>query len=137
MFSSLFCFTAQLPSLFEPRSRSSLLLLHLKPKMSPPSSLDVIHAYRNLYRASLHAVQYSKPNRYTVRNQLRRSFRKEHPLSFNPAKIERTIEFLKLAASERGLEHRVVKSLLHTKWWYYDHLKKGYATTSMDHIALC
>jgi hypothetical protein len=92
--------------------------------MSRPSALDIIHAYRSLYRATLHAVQYSKPNRYTARNQLRRAFRKEDPSSFDSQKISRTVEFLNLAAQECGLEHRILKSLLHTRWWYENGQRK-------------
>jgi hypothetical protein len=85
--------------------------------MSTPSPREIINAYRNLYRGLLHAVQYSKPARYIARDQLRNAFRKEHPSSFNQEKIDRTVEFLGFAAKERGLEHRLVKSLIHTAYW--------------------
>lgn len=74
-------------------------------------------AYRNLYRALLQAVQYSKPARYVGRDKLRHAFREEDPLSFDEAKISRTVEFLQLAARERGLEHRLLKNLLFTAYW--------------------
>jgi hypothetical protein len=85
--------------------------------MSTPRQQEMIYAYRNLYRGLLHAVQYSKPARYIARDQLRDAFRKEHPSSFNQEKIDRTVEFLRFAARETGLEHRVVKNLLHTAYW--------------------
>ncbi|KAH7356843.1 hypothetical protein BKA65DRAFT_393628 [Rhexocercosporidium sp. MPI-PUGE-AT-0058] len=85
--------------------------------MSSQSSSELIHAYRQLYRGLLHAVQYSKPSRYIARDQLRDAFRKGEQASFDQQKVIRTIEFLKYAAQERGLEHRIVKSLLHTKYW--------------------
>lgn len=78
------------------------------------ASLSVVHAYRHLYRGLLHAVQYSAPNRYTARNQLRHAFRKGDPRTFDPARVMRTLKFLEGAARERGLEHRILKSLLHT-----------------------
>ncbi|KAI9049898.1 hypothetical protein LZ554_006046 [Drepanopeziza brunnea f. sp. 'monogermtubi'] len=84
--------------------------------MTTPNPFEIIHAYRHLYRGLLHAVQYSKPARYLARDQLRIAFRKDDPSTFNKAKVHRTIEFLKYAAQERGLEHRIVKSLLHTKY---------------------
>jgi hypothetical protein len=84
--------------------------------MPLPSPLEVVHAYRSLYRASLRAVQYSKPNRYIARDQLRQAFRREDPSTFNQEKIDATVEFLNLAARERGLEHKIVKNLLHTRW---------------------
>ncbi|KAE9375428.1 DUF1763-domain-containing protein [Stipitochalara longipes BDJ] len=85
--------------------------------MSTPSSQEVIHAYRHLYRGLLHAVQFSKPARYVARDQLRKAFRMEHPSTFNQEKIGRTVEFLGFAAKETGLEHRIVRNLLHTAYW--------------------
>ncbi|PMD45042.1 DUF1763-domain-containing protein [Hyaloscypha variabilis F] len=85
--------------------------------MSTPSPQEVTHAYRHLYRGLLRAVQFSKPARYVARDQLRRAFRTEHPSSFNQEKIDRTVEFLGFAAKEAGLEHRIVRNLLHTAYW--------------------
>jgi len=88
----------------------------MKEEMASPTPLEAVHAYRHLYRGLLHAVQYSKPARYVARNQLRDAFRKDHPSTFNKERIERTVEFLSLAAKESGLEHKIVKNLLHTKY---------------------
>jgi hypothetical protein len=85
--------------------------------MSTPTPQRIIHAYRNLYRGLLHAVQYSKPARYVARDQLRKAFRTEEPSSFNQEKIDRTVKFLGFAARETGLEHRIVRNLLHTAYW--------------------
>lgn len=41
----------------------------------------------------------------------------EDPSSFNQEKIDRTVEFLGFAAKEAGLEHRIVRNLLHTAYW--------------------
>ncbi|KAI0432868.1 DUF1763-domain-containing protein [Xylaria sp. FL1042] len=79
----------------------------------------VIHAYRHLYRGLLHAVQFSKPARYTARNQLRRAFR-ERGAKYDHRGIVRTILFLNAATRERGLEHRVLKNLLLIAWHRYD-----------------
>ncbi|KAI0974769.1 DUF1763-domain-containing protein [Xylaria arbuscula] len=83
------------------------------------ADLNVIHAYRHLYRALLHAVQFAKPARYTARNQLRRAFR-EKGAHYDARGIVRTIFFLKAAARERGLEHRVLKNLIMIAWHRYD-----------------
>lgn len=85
--------------------------------MSGPASKEIIHAYRQLYRGLLHAVQFSKPSRYLARDQLRIAFRRGDPASFDQQKIIRTVEFLKYAARERGLEHKIVKNLFLTKYW--------------------
>lgn len=81
----------------------------------PPTS-EIIHAYRSIYRASLRAVQYAKPNRYTARDLLRKSFRKEPATAFNKEALDRTIVFLQNAARETGLEHKLVKNLLRVAW---------------------
>lgn len=87
------------------------------------SSQDIVHAYRHIYRGLLRTVQYSKPARYTARDQLRDAFRKGDPLTYDQKKIDNTIEFLRLATKEAGLEHRIVKNLLHTNWHRRDALK--------------
>lgn len=84
--------------------------------MAVPTSQELTHAYRHLYRNLLNAVQYSKPARYTARDQLRDAFRKDDPSAFNKERIDRTIEFLRLAAQEAGLEHKLVRNLLFTSW---------------------
>lgn len=82
-----------------------------------PSSQDVVRSYRSLYRHSLHAIQYSSPARYTLRTLLRNTYRAGTAADFDPRKIENTLTFLNGAATEKGLEHRILKSLLHTWWW--------------------
>jgi hypothetical protein len=82
------------------------------------SSCDIIHAYRSLYRTALHAVRYSRPARYVIRDRLRRAFRDSEPSDFEPKRIANTILFLEAAAQDRGLEHRVVKNLC--KIWYHE-----------------
>ena len=82
-----------------------------------PSSQEIVRSYRNLFRQALHAVQYSSPARFTIRDVLKTTFRAGHPKDFEPQKIENTLEFLSCAAKERGLEHKILKSLLITWWW--------------------
>ncbi|TGO33496.1 hypothetical protein BHYA_0243g00120 [Botrytis hyacinthi] len=81
-----------------------------------PTQKDYIYAYRGLYRAMLHAVQYAKPARYMGRNMLRDEFRKGNPKTFDQGRIDNTIKFLNLAAKETGLEHKLVKNLLRVKY---------------------
>jgi len=81
-----------------------------------PSTTDVLHAYRHLYRAALHAVQYAKPSRYIARDDLRSAFRKGDPEAFSKDKIDRTVMFLNNAAKETGIEHRLVKNLLRVSY---------------------
>lgn len=84
--------------------------------MSNPTRLELVHSYRHMYRALLRAVQYSKPARYTARDQLRDGYRNRKRHNFDRNKIERTIEFLNGAARETGLEHRILRNLISTRF---------------------
>lgn len=75
------------------------------------SNIEVIHAYRHLYRSFLRAVQYARPNRFIGRDRIRSAFR-EKDVVFDARGIQRTIWFFNGAAKERGLEHTVLKNLL-------------------------
>lgn len=77
---------------------------------------DIIVAYRHLLRASLRAVHYSKPARYTLHYRLRDAFRSSPPTAYDTVKLERTLEFLRGAAERNELEHRVLRVLTHY-WW--------------------
>lgn len=88
------------------------------------SKQEIVHAYRHLYRHGLRAVQYSKPARYTLRDRIRRAFRKGLPTDYDPQKVENTIELLQYATKENGMEHKIVKNLLFI-WWSQDQGGKG------------
>lgn len=74
---------------------------------------EIVTAYRTLYKHILRAVQFSKPNRYTYRDRLREAFRHGDAASFDQVRIDNTVEFLKAAALDSGIEHKVVKNLAH------------------------
>jgi hypothetical protein len=78
----------------------------------------VVTAYRSLYRTALHAVRYSRPARYVIRDRLRRAFRDSPATDFEPDRIANTILFLRAAATDTGLEHRVLKNL--SLVWYWE-----------------
>ncbi|KAK0747532.1 hypothetical protein B0T21DRAFT_277390 [Apiosordaria backusii] len=85
--------------------------------MTPPTTHELLTSYRHLYRAALQAVQYSKPSRYIVRDQLRLAFRDRKNLSeYHPERIRRTIWFFHAASRSRGLEHKVCKTLVRMHW---------------------
>ncbi|GAB0135246.1 hypothetical protein EsDP_00003591 [Epichloe bromicola] len=80
------------------------------------TTVEVVRAYRHLYRNVLRAVQYSSPARYIARDQLRRAFRQGgSQASLNNEGVKRTIWFLEAAAKEKGLEHKVLKNLIRVK----------------------
>ncbi len=118
---------------------------------APPTKLEVIHAYRRLYRGLLHAVSYAKPARFVVRDHLRAAFREPAttkspgpaaadgsgattatraqaqapvPAQWNAEQIKRTIWFCEAAAKERGLEHRILKNLIKVKINQYRDIKR-------------
>ena len=80
-------------------------------------SQEILRSYRDLYRHGLQAVRYSSPARHTLRDYLQHSFRVGTVTDFNARKIENTIQFLKNAGRDNGLEHRILKNLLHVRWW--------------------
>ncbi|KAF4980612.1 hypothetical protein FZEAL_3425 [Fusarium zealandicum] len=75
------------------------------------STTEIVHAYRQMYRNLLRAVQYSIPNRFVARDQLRSAFR-EPGATFDKKSVKRTIWFLEAAAKEKGMEHRILRNLL-------------------------
>ena len=83
-----------------------------------PGNQDIRLAYRQLYKASLQAIQYASPARHTLRKLLNAEFRLNNSNAFDRLKVQNTLVFLEGAANGRGLEHRVVKSLLHA-WWFW------------------
>lgn len=85
-----------------------------------PSSQEILKSYRQLYRHAMYAVQYAAPARYTLRILLENAYRTGNAADFDPKKIANTITFLKGAAKEKGLEHRILKNLLHTWFWDVD-----------------
>ena len=82
-------------------------------RASPP---EIILAYRHTYKALLRAVQYSIPSRHTARDRVRHAFRTSKPEDYDRIKLGRTLELLDNAAKARGIEHRIVKNLMHV--WY-------------------
>ncbi|PSN62195.1 DUF1763-domain-containing protein [Corynespora cassiicola Philippines] len=95
------------------------------------SKTEVLHAYRHLYRHGLRAVQFSIPARYTLRDRLRLVFHKGSPAEYDAQKINNTVDFLRHATAENGLEHKIVKNLLFV-WWYQD---KGGAGKSKNRLS--
>jgi hypothetical protein len=87
-------------------------------------SSDIIHAYRHLLRQSLRAIQFSKPARFTLRDRLRLAFRKGSATAFEPPRIKNTLEFLRYATKENGLEHKILKNLLFV-WWLQEKGGRG------------
>lgn len=84
--------------------------------MSRRFKKQIIYAYRHLYRSALKAVRYSQPASSVVRTQLRSAFRAADAV-YNERAVTRTIWFLKNAAKEAGIEHRILRNLLMVKWW--------------------
>lgn len=86
---------------------------------------EIVKAYRDLYKGTLKAVRYSKPARFTARNIIAEAFRRRPQRDFNPSQIKNTLEFLKRAETFRGYEHRILRGLLHARWWQDHRSEKG------------
>jgi hypothetical protein len=78
---------------------------------------DILWGYRSLYRHGLRAVHYSKPARYVLRDVLRKAFRTGKAEEYDRQKVRNTLEFLNLAAREQAMEHKVLKNILHVRFW--------------------
>lgn len=89
-----------------------------------PSKDALVHAYRNLYRATLRAVKYSAPARFQLRDVLRESFRTSQASNFNPRRVQNTIKFLQNAENYSGFEHHIVKNAAYMQWWKRQKLDK-------------
>ncbi|KAK4180315.1 hypothetical protein QBC36DRAFT_177947 [Triangularia setosa] len=95
--------------------------------MAIPTTQELLTSYRHLYRAALQAVQYSKPSRYVVRDQLRLAFRNPKNLSeYHPERIRRTIWFFHAASQSRGLEHKICKTLVRMHWERARQMRKSW-----------
>lgn len=54
---------------------------------------------------------------------MRTAFRNRDAKDFRPRKINNTEEFLKRAEQDTGMEHRILKNLLHVRYWQH-HAKR-------------
>ncbi|PGH17032.1 hypothetical protein AJ79_01416 [Helicocarpus griseus UAMH5409] len=82
-----------------------------------PRNQALALAYRHLYKAGLQTIRYSSPGRHVLRFILQKSFRRGEPHEFEPQRIVNTLEFLRLASNSTSTEHKIVKTLLHVRYW--------------------
>lgn len=78
------------------------------------SSSEIRQAYRHLYRSLLQVVRYTQPGRSRLRDHLRSSFGRNPASAYSAGRIAVTLEFLGYAERQNGLEHMIVKNLVHT-----------------------
>ena len=81
------------------------------------NSQEIVRSYRHLYRHAMYAVQYAAPARYTLKILLENAYRTGNAAHYDAEKINNTLTFLHGAAKEKGLEHKILKNLLHTWFW--------------------
>jgi hypothetical protein len=81
------------------------------------SKLEILRAYRHLYRGALQAVRHSSPAKYQICNTMRSAFRTGLPDALNQQEVENTVRFLKRAESSAGMEHKILQNLLHVRYW--------------------
>lgn len=88
-----------------------------------PTTTVVSSAYRRLLRTALQAVRFSTPARYQVQSILRDSFRHSPLSTFTPRRIKNTVRFLERARECNGIEHKILRNILHVRYWR-DHREK-------------
>lgn len=100
-------------------AQNGIRLIHGGPGLNsrPKQALSLQSAYRQLLRVCLQAVRFSSPARYQIRNILRDSFRNSPPAAFNPRRIQNTILFLEQAREHNGFEHKILRNILHVRYW--------------------
>ena len=97
------------------------------------SGQEIVRSYRQLYRHGLHAVQYAAPARYTLKILLENAYRTGNAADYDAQKINNTLTFLEGAAKEKGLEHKILKNLLHTWYWEVNHRTRKPYVPSPSH----
>ena len=80
-------------------------------------SEQIVRSYRRLYKASLQVVHFSAPARFVVRDKLRQAYRQGVRSDFDQRSIDRTLEFLAVAGRETGIEHKIIRNILHVGFW--------------------
>lgn len=78
------------------------------------SSTEILHSYRHLYRNLIRGVNDARRARKVAVNQLRLAYRDPKGV-YDKKATNRTIGFLKLAAKENGIEHRILKNLIEVR----------------------
>lgn len=79
--------------------------------------LSIHSAYRQLLKTSLQAVRFSTPARYQIRNIIREAFRDSSSSTFNERQIKNTVAFLEQAREHNGFEHKILRNILHVRYW--------------------
>ncbi|ETS78761.1 hypothetical protein PFICI_08614 [Pestalotiopsis fici W106-1] len=97
------------------------------------ADIQVLHAYRHLYRHGLRAIQFSKPARFVLRDRLRAAFR-EKGAQLDQAGVAKTLQFFEAAQGSRGLEHKVLKNLLFVAFHRYE--GRGMKTTTIENFKI-
>ena len=80
---------------------------------------EIIQAYRHLYRAALLATHRASPAKHVIRERIRTAFRTEPRESFDQQRVKNTKAFLDRALKDAGMEHRILKNLLHVRYWQH------------------
>jgi hypothetical protein len=78
---------------------------------------QLVRAYRSLYRSALRGVLHASPARYQIRDTMRAAFSPESADTFDARRVKNTVEFLQRAAEYNGIEHKVLKNLVHVRYW--------------------
>ncbi|PGH05620.1 hypothetical protein AJ80_08312 [Polytolypa hystricis UAMH7299] len=84
----------------------------------------ILLAYRHLYRTGLRTIRFARPARYVLRGILRSAFRSGSPEGFEPQRIVNTLQFLQRASEATTTEHKIVKTIIHVRFWQQPQMRK-------------
>jgi hypothetical protein len=94
-----------------------VVLSYFESAVHSMANSEILRAYRHLFRAALRAVRHSSPAKYQIRDTMRSAFRTGALSSFNNQRIQNTLHFLRRAELHAGMEHKILRNLLHVKYW--------------------
>jgi hypothetical protein len=78
---------------------------------------QLTRAYRSLYRCALRGVLYASPARHQIRDTMRAAFHPDSGDTFDARRVKNTIQFLQRAGEYSGMEHKILKNLVHVRYW--------------------
>lgn len=78
------------------------------------SQRELIHSYRHILRNLIRGVNYAGKARAVAVKQLRAAYRDPNGV-YDAEGVKRTVWFLKAAARNNGIEHKILKNLIEVR----------------------
>lgn len=78
------------------------------------SQTEILHSYRHLLRSLIRGVNDARKARHVATKQLRLAYRDPNGV-YDAEATKRTVWFLKAAAKQSGIEHKILKNLIEVR----------------------